>query len=516
MLAQETDEEPAPAAAGVPMRFGMDANSVSAQAAAGVKPDYGTMWLGPWTLTSGWGGPNSQLTSMRNAGVTPAIHFYYWGDDISQSCLKNGCYSSLHSAQKDQAGWQLLAEQMVDNLNARMGGEPVVIFMETEFNKADVQTWEPLDAMLEEKARFIKQGYPNAQIVLAIGNWNSPAWKTWDRAAAASDYVGIQGMRGSTRDSLSHYLNLYEASLSGARTLQGLFGKPVFLTDIALSSYPEPEYLGHQQSELKQFFDNLPALKDAGVEAMLYRGWRDNPTMNLANYYGQAERHWGLNYAYSTGAMKPSGHVWVAGVKDERAAMANVAPVARFQAAMTDMTVEVDARTSSDANGDALTYSWRFGDGSTATGATARRTYEAPGSYTVTLTVHDGRAQATTSRTVQAVLPNRPPAASFTATTTDLAVALDARASSDADGDALHFAWELGDGRTATGATVSHTYGTAGSYVVTLTVTDDRGASTTARTLVTVAPARVNQAPTAAFTATGRDLDVAVDGTASD
>src|SRR5687767_4387922 len=118
-----------------PMKFGMDANSVAAQTAAGVKPDYGTFWLGPWTLTSGWGGPDGQMTNMRNAGVTPAIHFYYWGDDISPNCVQYGCYSSLHNAQKDQAGWQKLAEQLVAHLNAKMGGQPVLIFMETEFNK---------------------------------------------------------------------------------------------------------------------------------------------------------------------------------------------------------------------------------------------------------------------------------------------------------------------------------------------------------------------------------------------
>src|SRR5689334_20750172 len=66
-----------------PMLFGMEASSVSMQTAAGVKPDYGTFWIGPWTLGSGWGGPDASLTNMKNAGVTPAIHFYYWGDDIS-------------------------------------------------------------------------------------------------------------------------------------------------------------------------------------------------------------------------------------------------------------------------------------------------------------------------------------------------------------------------------------------------------------------------------------------------
>ncbi|NEK85474.1 PKD domain-containing protein [Blastococcus saxobsidens] len=111
---------------------------------------------------------------------------------------------------------------------------------------------------------------------------------------------------------------------------------------------------------------------------------------------------------------------------------------------------------------------------------------------------------------------NMPPTARISATPTGLTAALDARASADSDGTVASYAWDFGNGQKGSGATATHTYATAGSYVVTLAVTDDKGATTTAKTLVTVAPVRVNQAPTAAFTATGRDLAVSVDGAASD
>ncbi|WP_051683829.1 PKD domain-containing protein [Blastococcus sp. URHD0036] len=110
---------------------------------------------------------------------------------------------------------------------------------------------------------------------------------------------------------------------------------------------------------------------------------------------------------------------------------------------------------------------------------------------------------------------NMSPTARLTATPTGLTAALDGRGSADSDGTVASYAWDFGDGQRGTGATASHTYATAGTYVVALAVTDDKGATTTAKTLVTVAPARVNQAPVAAYTATGRDLAVAVDGTAS-
>jgi PKD repeat protein len=56
------------------------------------------------------------------------------------------------------------------------------------------------------------------------------------------------------------------------------------------------------------------------------------------------------------------------------------------------------------------------------------------------------------------------------------AIQLDGSGSSDPDGDTpLTYAWELGDGSTATGVAPTHTYGAAGTYTVSLVVTDSRG-----------------------------------------
>ncbi|MFO1534895.1 MAG: hypothetical protein ABR586_04455, partial [Thermoplasmatota archaeon] len=307
-------------ASGDHVAFGMDAASIQAQSAAGVKPDYATFWIGPWTLSSGWGGPDGQLASMSAAGVTPAIHFYYWGDDISPSCVENGCWSSLHNAQKDRAHWQMLAQQMTDHLNAKMAGKPVVVFLESEFNKGGIETYEPFDGYMADMAAFIHAKYPAAQVVLGFGNWGSNAWGTFDRAASASDMVGIQGMRGSTRQSQADMYTLYDGLLAGVKTLEAKFpGKPVMLTDIAVSSYPEPGYTKVQSDVLAEVFDNMAVLKAHGVKAMVYRSWLDSPNMDTANYYGMAERYWGVA---SSSAAKASAQVWTDGVKAERASVA--------------------------------------------------------------------------------------------------------------------------------------------------------------------------------------------------
>jgi hypothetical protein len=57
----------------------------------------------------------------------------------------------------------------------------------------------------------------------------------------------------------------------------------------------------------------------------------------------------------------------------------------------------------------------------------------------------------------------------------------------DADGDALTFSWNFGDGQTATGATVTHAYSTGGTYAVQLVVTDTRGLADTTSTTATIA-----------------------------
>ncbi len=75
---------------------------------------------------------------------------------------------------------------------------------------------------------------------------------------------------------------------------------------------------------------------------------------------------------------------------------------------------------------------------------------------------------------------NQAPIAVIAANCLGLNCAASAAASSDPDGSVVAYNWSFGDGSTATGAVPSggHTYAVAGSYIVTLTITDDKGAQT--------------------------------------
>jgi hypothetical protein len=305
------------------MRFGIDAGSVDRFSEHAGPPDYATVWIGKWTLDHGWKNTDAQLTRLRDQGVTPAVHLWYWGDDMGRSCLWNGCNG------KDQASWQRLTEEMTAHLGAIYVDRPVLVILESEFNKHGVHEDEGLDQLLADKATFIKGAYPAAQVVLGLGNWHPKSWGTWDRAAAASDYVGLQALAGSTHDSPERVLKLAQKTLDGVHRLRELFDRPVVIQDVAVSSYPEPDHLETQGEAVARLAEELPRLQEAGVVAVIYRSYLDIPDMALDNHYAEAERHWGLAW-HDTGELKPAGKAWMAAVEKARQppAPANMTEVA--------------------------------------------------------------------------------------------------------------------------------------------------------------------------------------------
>lgn len=95
---------------------------------------------------------------------------------------------------------------------------------------------------------------------------------------------------------------------------------------------------------------------------------------------------------------------------------------------------------------------------------------------------------------------NTPPVAQGTAPstgTTSESLTFNGSSSYDPDGDAITYLWDFGDGATSTSATASHSYFTANTYSVTLTVTDPSGASDTANFSVNITSAVTTQPPTA-------------------
>ncbi len=86
--------------------------------------------------------------------------------------------------------------------------------------------------------------------------------------------------------------------------------------------------------------------------------------------------------------------------------------------------------------------------------------------------------------------PNQDPTARISGSCTDLTCPLSGGTSTDPDGTITGYAWDFGDGDTATGVAPGHTYEEAGTYEVTLTVTDNRGGTDTATLEVEVTEPR--------------------------
>lgn len=164
--------------------------------------------------------------------------------------------------------------------------------------------------------------------------------------------------------------------------------------------------------------------------------------------------------------------------------------------------ITLDGSGSYDLNGTIVEYAWDFGDGGAATGSTVTHKYAEGGYYVVRLTVTDDEGATASANCPVNVLPGtsnctEPPASSGTCGTSVNVLAvisgvptscgvpaiagdpltLDGTYSRSEGGSIVGYEWNFGDGTTATGPIVTHTYTKAWAYAVTLTVTDEGGNS---------------------------------------
>jgi PKD repeat protein len=179
----------------------------------------------------------------------------------------------------------------------------------------------------------------------------------------------------------------------------------------------------------------------------------------------------------------------------------NEAPVANFTVPASGCTVNV-ACTFTDASTDdagVTAWSWDFDGNGTpdATTQSPSHTFTTAQAFNVTLTVTDAEGLTGTKTTVVTVAPvappvNTPPTASFDLSSCTAGTPCGFHSTStdpDADGSIASTHWEFGDAGVADGPDATHTYAAAGTFTVTLTVTDNLGGIGTATEQLIVAPA---------------------------
>ena len=267
---------------------------------------------------------------------------------------------------------------------------------------------------------------------------------------------------------------------------------------------------------MKLYVDGQLAATNPQTQAQGYNGfWRIGGD-NLSG--------WGVNNGYFAGTIDEAAvYPTVLTPAQVQAhyfaspAAVNAPPVASFTSSTNAATATFDATASSDPDGTIAGYAWDFGDGTNGTGATPSHTYSVSGTYHVKLTVTDNRGAtgSTTNDVSVTVSANQPPSAAFTSSVNNLTASFDGSGSSDPDGSVASYSWDFGDGSAAgSGAMPQHTYASGGTYHVTLTVTDNGGATGTVEHDVTVTPPP-NQPPTAAFTSSANLLTASFDGSGS-
>jgi hypothetical protein len=174
---------------------------------------------------------------------------------------------------------------------------------------------------------------------------------------------------------------------------------------------------------------------------------------------------------------------------------ANRAPAVRFSVGnatvSNEETVAFNASETTDADNDALAYSWSFGDGTVGQGKLVSHMYPNVGAYNVTLNVSDGKTTSSALQAITVYQANRAPAPKLKATPLvafiNSSVEFDASGSTDADNDSLTAAWDFGDGATGAGQKAGHAYPTMGNFTIIVTVSDGK-AERTANVIVTVLP----------------------------
>jgi subtilisin family serine protease len=85
----------------------------------------------------------------------------------------------------------------------------------------------------------------------------------------------------------------------------------------------------------------------------------------------------------------------------------NTAPTASFTVSCTGLICTFDASASSDPEGTPVTYTWDFGDFTSASVAAPTHTYATAGTYDVTLTVSDGTLSGATTQPISVTAPSQ-------------------------------------------------------------------------------------------------------------
>ncbi|MGB9845796.1 MAG: PKD domain-containing protein, partial [Methanothermobacter tenebrarum] len=136
------------------------------------------------------------------------------------------------------------------------------------------------------------------------------------------------------------------------------------------------------------------------------------------------------------------------------------------------------------SSGAPSSWQWNFGDGGTSNVKNPTHTYSTAGNYMVSLTIANGSESKTASKSI-VVRPTVQ--ADFTFSPSNPTVGTAVQFSDRSSGNITSWSWRFGDGGTSTEKNPSHVYNSAGSYNVTLTVSDGTSSNSMTQTITIAA-----------------------------
>ncbi len=176
----------------------------------------------------------------------------------------------------------------------------------------------------------------------------------------------------------------------------------------------------------------------------------------------------------------------------------SLAQTADFAVAPASGCAPLAVEFTDQSTGTISSYSWNLGNSTTSTLQHPSTTYATPGIYTVSLTV---TGPAGTSTKTGSVTVYDKPAIAFSASPISgcrgQSVQFSSTVTPNAPGAAV-YAWDFGDGTAGAGASPAHTYNTAGTFSVSLTVANGAGCTNTASRNALI---QIRASPFPAFTA---------------
>jgi PKD repeat protein len=166
---------------------------------------------------------------------------------------------------------------------------------------------------------------------------------------------------------------------------------------------------------------------------------------------------------------------------------------------LINQPIEFDGSGSSAPGGTIISYAWDFGDGATGTGTKPAHVYAAGDVYIITLTVTDDDGYSSTCMTTAIAyseegFPHCDAGGPYSGAINQMIQFDGTRSNVPEGGHIMVYAWDFGDGTTATGAIPQHAYASAASYTVTLIVYDGAQRKSACTSYADISPLAVEPA----------------------